>query len=409
MGVTGEESSSKVEELRVRLEEAEETLRAIRGGEVDALVVSGPDGEQVFTLQGAEHPYRALVEAMSEGALTLSPDGHILYCNRTLGTMLKTPLQELIGSPFARFVSSEDESLFEMLIERGLSGSGKVELTLIGTDGTRVPAYLSIYPLQLSDMWAACLVVTDLSEPKRLEAERTAQLAETNSVLQAEIKERRRIELARQRLLHQLVTTQEEERRRISRDLHDQFGQQLTALRFNLDRLKELCGEEEEVCQQVERAQLIAKQLDAEMDFLAWELRPADLDALGLAAALANYTSEWSEHSGIPAEFHSTGMESRLPQEIETNLYRIAQEALNNIIKYAQASCVNVLLEHRDGHAALIVEDDGSGFDSERLLSGDGDGLGLIGMRERASSVGGTFEIESKPDEGTTIYVRIPD
>jgi len=146
------------------------------------------------------------------------------------------------------------------------------------------------------------------------------------------------------------------------------------------------------------------------VDFLAWELRPASLDELGLAVALANFVQEWSKHFDTPAEFHTTGLDrERLAPEVETNLYRIAQEALNNISKHAKATGVDVLLERRDHQAVLIVEDDGLGFEPEVVAAKPDDKrIGLINMRERASFVGGTLEIESNPGDGTTVFVRIP-
>lgn len=552
-----EPTVEQVEELRARLEEAEETLRAIGSGEVDALVVIGPEGERIFTLQGAEHPYRQLVESISEGAVTMSSDGSILYCNRSFAALLGIPLEQLLGAQVADFISPADAGVFKRLLEHGLNGSGKEELMLASPDGSLMSAYLSINPLQLGDIRAACMVVTDLTEQKRLEevvraetlarlileqaseaivvcdtegriirasrqaydlsamnlhaemfenvfplcsnqrpveeqgarnrrsrspltsalegdltlgyeatfnrhdgqsfflvlnaspllsqeqeilgcvvtlmdvtkrrraeeqlriaheeleqrvAERTAELAETNASLKAEIGERRRVEQERQLILQQLVTAQEEERRRISRDLHDQLGQQLTALRFNLEVLKGQCAEDAEMYEQIKRTETIAQELDVGVNFLAWDIRPAALDDLGLAAALANFLKEWSKHTSIAVEFHKTGLtKERLSPEIETTIYRIAQEALNNVSKYAQVSHVDVILERQDGHAALMIGDDGQGFDPEKVsVTGDRRGLGLINMRERAALVGGTLEIESAPGAGTTIYARLP-
>lgn len=123
------------------------------------------------------------------------------------------------------------------------------------------------------------------------------------------------------------------------------------------------------------------------------------------------FVNEWSRHYEIAADFHSAGLtKDRLNRDTESHLYRIAEEALNNIIKHAGASRVSVILEKRDGDVILIVEDDGSGFDSSALRdSGDAEmGLGLIGMRERAMLVGGGIEIESACGAGTTIFVRVP-
>jgi two-component system CheB/CheR fusion protein len=239
--------------------------------------------------------------------------------------------------------------------------------------------------------------------------ERTSELAQVNESLRDEISQRIQIEKSRVRLLRQVVRTQEDERRRIARDIHDQLGQQMTALRLNLGALEQGCGGDDALRRKLDQTKAIAERLDADVDFLAWELRPAALDDIGLAEALGNYVREWSKYAGVEAQFHTTGMDQgRLAPETETNLYRITQEALNNTMKYGRATRADVLLERRGNQVVLIVEDDGAGFNLKEI-EGDGQkGMGLIGMRERAQLVGGTLEIESKPGEGTTIFARVP-
>ncbi|MBC7910472.1 MAG: sensor histidine kinase, partial [Pyrinomonadaceae bacterium] len=209
-------------------------------------------------------------------------------------------------------------------------------------------------------------------------------------------------------LLRRIVFAQEDERRRIAREMHDQFGQQLTVLKLKLDLVKEDCGEHENLCEQVEVLQTIARQLDADVEHMVWEMRPTALDDLGLQAALSSYIKNWSKHVGIPVQLHASGMDkNRLTPEVETALYRIAQEALNNVAKHAAAKNVAVVLERRTDQVSLIIEDDGVGFDLQQVLGVDAEGVGLIGMRERAALIGGTFEIESQPDKGATVVVRI--
>ncbi len=239
---------------------------------------------------------------------------------------------------------------------------------------------------------------------------RTSELAEANEFLQQEIVERKQLEGERTELLKKIVGTQEDERRRIARDLHDHLGQQLTALRLKLEILREICGDEE-LYGQIKELQTIARKVDSDVDFLAWELRPSALDDFDIAAALGNYVAEWSRQFEVPAEFTCRSFDKkRLAPEAENNLYRIAQEALNNIAKHARAKSVDVLLEHRDNFAVMIIEDDGIGFEPDKELAArkNGRGLGLIGMRERAALIGGSLEIESATGAATTIFVRIP-
>jgi signal transduction histidine kinase len=142
------------------------------------------------------------------------------------------------------------------------------------------------------------------------------------------------------------------------------------------------------------------------VDFLAWELRPAVLDDLGLAVALPRFVEEWSDHYKIPAEVRLSGYESgQLSRDGEVTFYRVAQEALNNVVKHAHARRVDVILEHRDGTVVLVIEDDGVGFDpADHELAARG--LGLVGMRERAGLLGATLDLESAPGKGTTVFLR---
>jgi PAS domain S-box-containing protein len=232
------------------------------------------------------------------------------------------------------------------------------------------------------------------------------QLAESNALLSSEIADRTQGEAARIRLLRRLVMAQEDERRRIARDLHDDLGQRLTTLRLTLEALATGDGNLANVSKVTESALTTLAQIDQGIDFLAWELRPAALDELGLTRVLDNYVNEWAQHAGVRAAFHSSSPEMpRFPPEVEATVYRITQEALNNVAKHAGARSVNILLEQRDDELVLAVEDDGAGCDptgsSETMV-------GLIGMRERAEAVGGSVEIEPTPGGGTTVLAHLP-
>jgi PAS domain S-box-containing protein len=223
-----------------------------------------------------------------------------------------------------------------------------------------------------------------------------------------DLTERRNQEAERTRteLLTRLVFAQEDERRRIARDMHDQFGEQLTALALRIAHLKQFCSDRPDLSAHVDTIETIARRLDRDVDQLVWELRPTALDDLGLRAALANYIQDWSDRVNIPAELHTTGlMDDRLASEVETTLYRIAQEALNNAAKYSRARHVEVILERRADAVVLVIEDDGIGFDAADAAGRNG--FGLISMQERASLVGASLEVESSPGRGTTILVRI--
>ncbi|HEX8353572.1 MAG TPA: PAS domain S-box protein, partial [Pyrinomonadaceae bacterium] len=226
-----------------------------------------------------------------------------------------------------------------------------------------------------------------------------------------DITERRRSEEARRDLLGRLVTAQEEERRSISRELHDQMGQQLAALLMGLKTLGADSYGRRTALDTLKRLEGITDELSREVHTLAWGLRPPALDDLGLETALYNYLEEWAEHSRVSVDFHSAGFEGgRLPLTHETAVYRIAQEALTNVAKHAGADRVSFILERRGDHVLAVIEDNGGGFDVEAATPPEGRGrrLGLLGIRERAELLGGTINVESAPGAGTTLFVRIP-
>ena len=209
---------AEVEALGLRIDEAGEILRAIRNYEVDALVVKGPDGDQVFTLQGAERPYRTFMEAMSEGALTVAADGMILYCNSRLSELIGVPLNKLIGASFHDIaVSRHGQSLGEMLRVCGIKGC-RGDFVLKTRDGGELPVSLSARALMLDDVEAFCIVATDLTERMRSQAalekardnleervaERTAELSQVNAALNREIMGHKQAEEALRRAEEEL-------------------------------------------------------------------------------------------------------------------------------------------------------------------------------------------------------------
>jgi signal transduction histidine kinase len=220
-----------------------------------------------------------------------------------------------------------------------------------------------------------------------------------------DITDRKAEDTARDELHRRLIAAQEDERRRIALEMHDQFGQQLSALVLKLSGLRQEIGRRTQFADELESLEGIARQLDRDLEHIVGRLRPTSLDDFGLVAALTHYVKRWSEHFHVPTQLQATGMGSdRLTSELETALYRITQEALNNIAKHARAKHASILLDQRPDRVSVIVEDDGAGFDpgepSERF--------GVVGMRERAALLGGTLDIESRPGIGTTVVARIP-
>lgn len=237
------------------------------------------------------------------------------------------------------------------------------------------------------------------------------ELLKKQRELEHEIVERREAQMAQVGLLRRLVNVQEEERRRISRELHDQCGQDLTALHLAIKRLEPMISGDPEVTRQFKTVHQLLDQISQEMHHLAQELRPPALDELGLVTAVQSYLQTWSLRTSIPTDFEFQGVNrNRISPDIEIALYRILQEALTNIVKHAEATGVSVVLKQNEQEVQMIIEDQGKGFnvESKTLSTGVRQHLGLLGIRERIEAVGGRLDIESSTGVGTTLFARVP-
>ncbi len=212
------------------------------------------------------------------------------------------------------------------------------------------------------------------------------------------------------RLSRRVLSVQEEERKRISRELHDVVAHVLTGINVRLSALKiEASANTKGLGRKIANTQrLVEKSVDIVHRF-ARELRPAVLDDLGLIPALHSYMKSFTKETGIRVSLTAFSGLELLSNAKRTVLYRIAQEALTNVVRHAKASRVDVHIEKKNDNVVLRIKDDGTSFDLQRVWQvGINKRLGLLGMRERAEMVGGTFEIESSPGKGTTIHVQIP-
>jgi len=375
-------------EVRARLAEAEEALRAIRSGEVDTLVVAGKQGPQVFTLQGAEQAYRLLIESMNEGALTLTTDKMILYANSCFAKMVKCPLKQVMGGSLRRFLSAGDQAALRTHLKLAGQSGSKIQVVLHAGDGSLMPVQISIRLTAKNGKKTATtgIVVTDLTESRR-----------TEELLRA--------------LTHRVVQVQEDERGRVALELHDGITQLLCAIVFRSQALVA------SLSSQGGPAMAIAKKLRdmagktvEEVGRVAHNLRPSVLDQLGLVAAMRDAGMEFADRTGVSVKLACAKLAVRLSEECELTLYRILQEALRNVEKHSLAKNVSVNLTQPKGFVQLEIKDDGVGFDSALSPIGrKGKGnLGLFGMRERVSSAGGALELVSIHHGGTEIKVRIP-
>jgi signal transduction histidine kinase len=224
-------------------------------------------------------------------------------------------------------------------------------------------------------------------------------------------KEIRRKEEMRGELLRQIITAQEDERKRIARELHDETSQSLTGLAVSLEAvMNSLPLDPRQLKRKLRRAQSIALGTLGGIHDAIYELRPSLLDDLGLAAAVGLHAEKSLMEAGIEVKLEPADEERRLPIDVETALFRIFQEASTNIIRHARADFVRVAIHLEAGSAILAVEDNGSGFDINEVANSEEKerGLGLLGMRERAEFLGGSLTIRSRPGEGTLIEAEIP-
>ena len=634
-------------ELVARLSETEETLRAIRSGEVDAIVVNGQGGKKVFTLQGADQTYRVFVERMNEGAAVLSSDHTVLHCNGRFARFVGAGLQRVIGSSMLDLVWPDDQPKLDALLRRAAQRNCRGEIRLQSRKGAPLSVQLSLNPLRLDSTRAVCLIASDLSEIKRAEQELRAssdqaqksgeyaraivetihealvvvdsecrvltvnrtfcnlfrvslqgmehqsffglgagqcnvprlreplqdilskgtqikdfeldqdfpeigrrrlvlnarQIDESKTILIAiedfterkqaqealernestiralldsatqsvvavsadrkivlvngntekmfgysreallgqpleilvpesaqgrhiehhrayfanmqsrpmgmglnlegrrkdgtnfpveiglsaietasgklavafvsDITERSRLEQATQAhaqelhaLAASLLTAQEEERRRVSRELHDQICQQLASLAIDIGGLAADPPPPEDVQSRLKVLQARVVKASEETRHIAYQLHPSVLDDLGLMASLQALCKEFSERERIPVEFNNGALPGSVPREVASCLYRVAQESLQNIAKHSVAKHVSVALTLQKGTLVLTIADDGAGFD-QQAVKGRG-GLGLIGMEERTRLVNGKLSIVTRPSHGTRIALKVP-
>jgi len=212
-------------------------------------------------------------------------------------------------------------------------------------------------------------------------------------------------------LLARVLAAQEEERARVARDLHDELGQTLTALGLALSRAERearagaaggrLADDLGQLREHVLRA------ID-EVRRIAFNLRPTALDDIGLEAALRRHVERWSAETGIPVSFHCNGLREKLDPEVRTTVYRVVQEALNNVARHAGAASVSILVRRHHGQLRAVIEDDGVGFTpGTRENPMVGRGLGVQGMAERLELLGGRLQLESTPGHGTTVAMEL--
>ena len=400
-------------------------------------------------MQNAElHEARDRMEALLEkytdlydfapvGHFSLDESGRIMEVNLTGAALLGVERSRLINRSLPRFVAPASQPDFLAFLKRVFAATGKqvCEAALLKPDAAVFWASLhgtAVTSVSSPQKWCR-VAVSDITSLKQAEeAQRRMEiLADTNLELRREIIRRQKVEeslkqseqhqrrlleqahLMQEQLRHlsrQVLRAQEEERKRISRELHDVIAQTLTGINIRLATLKkDAAVNTKGLGRNIALTQrLVEKSVDIVHRF-ARELRPAVLDDLGLIPALHSFVKTFSERTRLHVQLKAFAGVEQLDIAKRTVLFRVAQEALTNVARHAQASRVEVSIQELADRIGLKIKDDGKSFSVERQLHAKtGKRLGLLGMRERVEMVGGTFCVESTPGKGTTIQVAIP-
>jgi len=386
----------EVEELRRRLQETEETLDAIRSGEVDALVVAGPEGERIFTLSGAEHPYRVMVESMNEGAISLALDGTILYCNGAFARMIDTPLDQVMGHKLGEFVDDDEVPALRDLIERGRSSAIRAEMSLVSTAGDVLPTQISLNPVEMDGAEVIGVVITDLSERRRKEqAQEAVRLRdEFLSIASHELRTPLSTLILHLGLLERL--THRSDPSRLEQNVRKAKGQ--------ADRMTEL----------INRLLDVTRIASGRLEL---ELAPHDLGEIVLG--VVEQVSE--EATKSRCEFRLQIDEGVITRCDRFRLEQAIVNVISNALKYAPDHPISITLERRGSDALLMVEDRGVGIDPDALgrifnrferasatPQSGGLGLGLYIAKEIVTQHGGSIRAERRRGGGSRFSIALP-
>ncbi len=347
-----------------------------------------------ISVQKSEFTLRALLESTAHAIIAVNPGENIVLANGNIENMFGYSREELIGQPLRILVpenlrerhGEHHQAYFAHMQDRPMG----VGLDLHGRhkDGTIFAVEISLSAIRTEAGNLAVAVITDITQRRRMEHIAQTQAHEV------------------QALAGSLLEAQENERRRVSRELHDQICQQLAALAIDISGLATEHPVSGSIQHHLRTLQDRVIRVSEEARHIAYQLHPSILDDLGLVASLASLCKQFSKRERMPVEFTHAALPGALPLESASCLYRVAQESLTNIAKHSRAKHVSVQLGFEHGKIALAVTDDGVGFDLE-TVKGRG-GLGLIGMEERARLVNGKLSIASRPRQGTKISLNVP-
>ena len=359
------------------LDDSAEIIQAIRAGRVDAFVVEEGEAKAVYTLDNADLPYSTLVQRMQQGAAMVNSTGHIIYCNPSLAELLGMTSETMVGRRFNELVTADDRPVFQRLLEELQDGSREGELRLRRCDDTIVPARVSLTTLY-RDKSAMGVLISDLTSEKSY-----AELAS------------------------RIQSLQDEERKKIARDLHDSVGQLLTALAMNLSQLqKENASSSAASADLLSDCGVMVDQVSREIRTISHLLHPPLLDVAGLSSAIRWYVDGFSHRSKIEVDLQLDSDLGRLPAEVEITMFRVVQECLTNVYRHSGSDFCSILVQRDAQRLCMQIRDIGHGM----RMRADGEistGVGLRGMQERLRRLGGTLQIQAN-ENGTTVLIEVP-
>jgi two-component system, NarL family, sensor kinase len=369
-------------DLRNRLEETEETLRAIRQYMVDAFVITRDNGTQVVTLSGADFPYRMMVESMNEGAVTLIPDGTIFYCNPCFGRMVNKDCEHLIGMPFEDFILPGQREYFGQMFQQAGGDGLRGEFQFQTSDGKSLPVQLSMYRLGGDATSAICLLVTDISERIRSEEKIRA-------------------------LASELTVAEHEERHRISQILHDDLQQRLFAVKAQLSFLT-LDGNSSEAQVTIEQIQKWLTDAIALTRNLSVDISPSVLRGEGLAQAILWLCARMKEQYGLHLQISAAEHLNQVDDHLRIMIFQTVRELLFNIVKHAGTLEATLTIERTNGQGRISISDSGKGFDAGILKEHATGSHGIMLLRDRLTLMRGNMTIQSAPGKGTQVVIEFP-
>ena len=362
-------------------------------------------------LQESELKFRSVVESAQDGIITLDSRGRIAAVNHGAEALFGYRRDELIGRAATRLIPRplRAAAMFTLkcLVEGAEQQLLKRPIQSVGLhrDGTEISMEFTLATWRTRSGLFFTAVIRDIRERKRAEL----ALRESREHYIRLFKEARAMEENLRQLSNKVLTVQEEERMHISRELHDEIGQALTAVNVSIAMLRQHAAGDEIFRKKVDTAQQLLEQSMNMVHQFARELRPSMLDHLGPVAALQNYVKTFTERTGIKAVIEGEMPVEKLNNQQGTVLYRIAQESLTNVFKHARATRVKIRLRQLSTGVSMEIADNGRAFSVPKPTNGSGrQPLGLLGMQERVRLVNGQFAIESIPKRGTTVRVEIP-